>query len=108
MGIKCSEDRTASPRHHPRVPGCPHPQPSSCRLPTLVEICLSWRLLLSSSAGSDPTFPRHRHHQQNSFQKILAWIKIRGALLMTNILQSSLTPNNQGPKSTEDQAKSCK
>ena len=54
FGIKCSEDRTASPHHHPRVPGCPHPQPSSCRLPTLVEICLSWRLLLVVLRGLVP------------------------------------------------------
>jgi hypothetical protein len=85
--------------HHPAIIPEFQVAPTHNRL---LVVCQPWwrfaylgGYFSSSSAGSDPTFPRHRLHQQNSFQKILARIKIRGALLMTNILQSSLSPTTR-------------
>ena len=85
--------------HHPTIIPEFQVAPTHNRL---LVVCQPWwrfaylgGYFLSSSAGSDPTFPRQRHHQQSSSQKTLAWIKIRGALLMTNILQSRQPPTTR-------------
>ena len=108
FGIKCSEDRTASPRHHPRVPGCPHPQPSSCRLPTLVEICLSWRLLLVVLRGFGPYFSSTQTPSAEQLPENISMDQNKRSIADDLHPSVEPIPNNQGPKSTEDQAKSCK
>ena len=59
--------------HHPAIIPEFQVAPTHNRL---LVVCQPWwrfaylgGYFLSSSAGSDPTFPRHRHRQQNSFQK---------------------------------------
>merc|ERR1712073_95870 len=90
---------------HPRVPGCPHPQPSSCCLPTLVEICLSWRLLLVVLRGFGPYFSSTQTPSAEQLPENISMDQNKRSIADDQHPSVEPIPNNQGPKSTEDQTK---